>query len=319
MKIVYMGTPEFARRPLSVLGDSSHQVITVVTGPDKRSGRGRNLLPTACKTEAERRKIPVLTPASLKSSVLRDQLKSLEADLFVVVAFRILPESLFSLPRLGTINIHASLLPRYRGAAPINWAIINGEAETGLSSFFLKPAVDSGDIILQERTAIEDGETFDSLYDRLSHLAGPFLLKTLTLIESGDYSLKRQDNSQATPAPKLGMEDALIDFGLPADRVIDFVRGLSTRPGAYTLFRGQRLKIHACRIAESDSRPDTQPGTLLTGKKKLIVQCHDSAVELLRVVPAGKKEMDGAAFCNGLHPEPGEKFGKTPSGVKERK
>jgi len=313
-----MGTPEFARATLTHLCDSDHEILAVVTGQEKPVGRNRKPTPTEVCKEADCRGFKILTPKSLKSEKLYNTLKELNPDLFVVAAFRILPPRLINLPRLGAINVHASLLPKYRGAAPIHWALINGETETGLTSFFLKETIDTGDMIYQEKVAITENDTYDTLHDRLCQKAGPFLLKTLELIERGETSPLPQEENRATRAPKINAFDALIDFGLPAARVRDFVRGLATKPGAYTYFRGSKFKIHACALADSQTDPDTRPGTVLPDKKKLLVQCGDSAVELLRVVPSGKKEMDGRSFKNGFRPEAGEVFGEIPKGAQEK-
>jgi methionyl-tRNA formyltransferase len=310
MKIVFMGTPDFARPPLTELAASRHDVLAVVTGQDKRAGRGHRLIATPVKNLAEELGIPVFTPKTLKSTSLYEDLAALKPDLFVVVAFRILPEKLFTLPRLGSVNIHGSLLPRYRGAAPINWALINGDARTGLSSFHLKREVDTGDVILQEEIAIDPDDTFDSLYARMAQLAGPFLIRTLDLIESGKAQPLVQDESLVSQAPKLTPEDGFIDFGFPAAHVRNFVRGMSTRPGAYTTFRGQTIKIHACDVSEVDIPPDTRPGSILPDKKRLLVACAGSVIEIRRIVPQGKREMDGASFKNGYRPAPGELFGE---------
>jgi methionyl-tRNA formyltransferase len=310
MKIVFMGTPEFARRILAHLCDSGrHTLLAVVTGPEKQAGRGRRLLRTACHEEAFERGLPVFTPATLKDHELKQSLAGLGADIFVVAAFRILPASLYSVPSKGSINIHASLLPAYRGAAPINWAIINGERETGLTSFFLKESVDTGDMILQEKTAILDDDTYDTLHDRLADQAGPFLLNTLGLIEGGKSKPIAQEDIRASRAPKIGPFDAMIDWGFPADRVRNFVRGMATKPGAYTYFRGSRVKVHACAV-DSAAGEGGRPGTILADKKKLLIQCDHSAVELLKVVPEGRSEIDGRSFINGFRPRPGEVLGE---------
>lgn len=305
-----MGTPEFARATLVCLCESKHEVAAVVTGPDKKAGRGRKLLPTAVGTEADIRGLTIYKPDSLKDEALYQSLKAQDADLFVVLAFRILPKRLFDLPRCGSINIHASLLPKYRGAAPINWALVNGEQETGLTSFFLKVAVDTGQIILQERLSISEDDTYDTLAARLSEASGPFTLRTVDLIESGRYTLLPQDESQASRAPKISPFDALIDFGFPAPKVRDFVRGMATRPGAYTYFRGKKVKVHACAVAETAAETSIRPGTILIAKKKLVVACDQSAVELVRLVPEGRAEMDGRSFINGYRPRQGELFGE---------
>jgi len=310
MKIVFMGTPEFARAILSGLIDSRHDILAVVTGQDKPVGRKRVLTPTVVRRLAEEYDLPVLTPRSFKDDGFYESLAGYKTDLFVVAAFRILPPRIFELPRFGSINIHASLLPRYRGAAPINWAIINGETETGLTGFFLKKQVDTGDMILQTKVPISSTDTYDSLHDRLAQLAGPFTLETLDLIEKGESRPIPQDHTDATPAPKIRPADAQVNFDQRSERVADFIRGMATRPGAFTFFRGQKLKAHFARRADYGSSQSAAPGTILPEKKALLVQCRESVVELTRVVPAGRKEMDGVSFINGFRPQAGESFSR---------
>ncbi|MEW6015604.1 MAG: methionyl-tRNA formyltransferase [Candidatus Zixiibacteriota bacterium] len=303
MKVVFMGTPEFARRPLEYLyKNTHHDILAVVTGPDKPSGRGQKLSPTAVKEAALQLDIPVFSPESLKDSGFHDQIRKIGADIFVVVAFRILPESLYAIPPHGSINLHGSLLPKYRGAAPINWAIINGETETGLTTFFLQKKVDTGDIIFQEKVTIGSGETFDELYERMSHLAGPVLEKSLNLIEREEVIPLPQDSRLASPAPKLSPEDCLIDWGFPAVHVINFVRGLSSVPGAYTYHRDKKLKILRAGIAGPRDVNDLRPGRIREDKNRLLVEVADGLVELLEVIPEGKKLMSGAEFVRGYHP-----------------
>ncbi len=318
MKVVFMGTPEFAQRPLAELCSSDHQISAIVTGCDKQSGRGRKLLPTPCRQEAEKHGIPVLTPGSLRSKKLYASLDALGADIFIVCAFRILPRSLFDLPRLGSINIHTSLLPKYRGAAPINRALINGDTETGLSSFFLNDSVDTGDLIDQMKISIRPDDNFDSLHDRMSAQAGQFLLKTLDMIESGNYQPIPQDESKVSLAPKLEPADGLIDFDQPAATVVNFVRGMSTRPGAYTCFRGKKLKIYACIVHPEENPAPAKPGEIVGIKKRLLVSCKDSIIELLQVLPEGKKVMDGVSFINGQRLQAGEVLEELAQGSKEK-
>ncbi|UCD63075.1 MAG: methionyl-tRNA formyltransferase [Candidatus Zixiibacteriota bacterium] len=310
MKIVFMGTPAFACPPLEALHQSTHEVLAVVTGPDKPAGRGKKLTPSEVSQLADRLGCETLKPVSLKDDAFQRRIEAMQPDLIVVVAFRILPKKLFSLPKHGSINIHASLLPRYRGAAPINWALINGETETGLTSFRLKSKVDTGDIILQEKAVIDPDDRYDTLYERLSRLAGPFLLRTIDIIESGRHAPAPQDESQASAAPKIGPFDALIDFGFPAEKVRNFIRGLSSKPGAYTSFRGRKLKILSCRLSPQQGPPGTRPGSIINTKKILLVQCAESAIELTSLIPEGKKQMDGSSFINGFKPQPGEILGK---------
>jgi methionyl-tRNA formyltransferase len=313
-----MGTPEFARRPLIDLCDSRHTVVAVVTGPDKVAGRGHKVIQTPVRQEAERRDLPVLMPASLKSEALYESLSRLDADLFVVIAFRILPEKLYSLPKHGAVNVHASLLPQYRGAAPINWALINGETETGLTSFFLKREVDTGDMIAREKLPIDSDDSYDTLSTKLSELAGPFLVRTLDLIEQGDHQPMPQDDRKASLAPKITPDNSMIDFGFPAPMVRNFVRGLSSKPAAYTYFRNSRMKVLACQVNDGQGEAGLRPGSILPDKKRLLVQCRDSIVQLTKVVPAGKSEMYGSAFLNGFRPEPHELLGEIVTGGKEK-
>ncbi|SYZ72671.1 Methionyl-tRNA formyltransferase [Candidatus Zixiibacteriota bacterium] len=304
MKVVFMGTPEFARRPLEHLyKNTGHDVVAVITGPDKPTGRGQKLTPTPVKETALALDIPVLTPDSLGDSGFLEKISLFRADIFVVVAFRILPEALFSIPRHGSINLHGSLLPKYRGAAPINWALINGETETGLSTFFLKKKVDTGDLIYQEKIAIGPEETFDELYLRMSTMAGPVLGRTLDLIESGRVTPIRQDNSLATPAPKLAPYDCTIDWGFPALNVINFIRGLSSVPGAFTYFRGKKLKILRAKPYSEPLPAKYEPGQIIPGKRRLLTAVAAGAVEITELVPEGKAKITGAEFVRGYRPE----------------
>jgi methionyl-tRNA formyltransferase len=312
MKIIYMGTPAFACPPLKALHESKHEIALVVTGPNKRSGRGKIEKPTEIAELAEQLNLKVIKPSSLRDETLFETIEQIQPDLIVVVAFRILPKRLFSLPKFGSINIHGSLLPKYRGAAPINWALVNGEKETGLSAFYLKQKVDTGDIISQVRISIDDKDNFDSLYNRLSETAAPFLLETIEQIESGKTNIIVQDESHVSNAPKITPFDALIDFGFPSVNVWNFVRGMSSRPGSYTFFRNKKLKILSCEPVNDYNESGIRPGTIINNKKKLIVQCADTAVELKQLIPDGKKEMDGVSFINGFRPKKGEVMGELP-------
>jgi len=315
-----MGTPEFDRRPLEYLvKNTRHKLLAVVTGPDKPVGRGRKLQPTAVKSAALDNNLPVFTPDSLKNEDFLEEMKKINADIFVVVAFRILPEKLFTLPKFGSINLHGSLLPKYRGAAPINWAIINGETETGLTTFFLKNKVDTGNIIYQEKTVIEPDDTFDDLYKKLSEMAGPVIEKTLDLIESGQVKEIPQDNSLASPAPKIKPEDCLIDWTLPVDKCVNFIHGMSSIPGAYTYFRGKKLKIF--RATKITSEPDSnyKRRQIIKDKKRLIVAASNGNIEILQLLPEGKSKITGGEFIRGYQPKDGESLGDKASKNLERK
>ena len=299
-----MGTPEFARRPLEYLyRNARHDIAAVVTGPDKPSGRGLKLVPTAVKAAAQKFEIPVYAPESLKDQAFLEKMKDIGADIFVVVAFRILPEALFTIPARGSINLHGSLLPKYRGAAPINWALINGETETGLTTFFLKKKVDTGDVIYQEKISIKPDEIFDELYTRLSEMAGPVIEKTLNLIETGNVVPIAQDNSLATPAPKLSPEDCQIDWGFPPENIVNFIRGLSSIPSAFTGFRGKKVKILRARKDEVEMTEKFEPGQIIKDKQKLLVAAASGAVEILELLPEGKSRITGGEFVRGYHPD----------------
>ncbi len=309
-----MGTPAFACPALEALHQSSHDIVAVVTGQDKQIGRGRKVIPTNVATLAEKLEINTIKPASLKDDSLFEQIKSLSPDLIVVIAFRILPKKLYSLAKLGAINIHGSLLPKYRGAAPINWALVNGEKETGLSAFYLKKKVDTGDIISQVKLNIEQDDNFDSLYNKLSNISAQFLLSTISQIESDNAEPLVQDESLASAAPKISPFDALIDFGFPAENVVNFVRGMSSTPGAYTFFKEKKIKILSCEKVPDYQETGIRPGSIIRNKKKLQVQCANSAIEITQVLPEGKKIMDGVSFLNGSKPEIGELFGELHKG-----
>ncbi len=317
MNIVFMGTPGFARVVLSDLADNGCSIVACITGPDKKSGRGGRLVPTAVKREAEDRGLPVISVSSLRSRRLHDQMRALQPDLFVVVAFRILPESLYSIPTHGAINLHGSLLPRYRGAAPIHWALINGEVETGLTTFRLAPSVDTGAMLLSERVAITPDDTYDSLAERMARAGGPLVRRTIDGIGAGTLRSQPQDDERATQAPKLGPDDCDIDFTQPAAAVVNRVRGLATQPGAFSHFRGEKLKIY--RVAPvTEVSPDYPPGSLLVGRRSVAVMCADHPVSLESVVPAGKRAMDGTAFKNGWQPRDGERLNRAGYGAAQR-
>ena len=310
MRIVYFGTPQFAVPPLLALENSRHEIAAVVTGPDKKSGRGGNLVQTPVRTTAQERGLDVLIVDSLRDPTLPDRLKSFEADLFVVIAYRILPATIFRIPPRGSLNVHASLLPKYRGAAPIQWAILNGETETGLTSFLLNEQVDTGGMVQQIRSAIEPNETYDDLHNRLSDMTGEFLISSLDQLETPEFSPLPQSDQEATRAPKLLPSDAFIDFGLPVARVHDFVRGLSSRPGSWTTWRGKKLKI--LRTERTDFPAPGDTGSIIVHGDELFVTCADRLLSLMLVVPEGRKSMSGQEFLRGFRLTPGERLGLPP-------
>jgi methionyl-tRNA formyltransferase len=309
MKIVFMGTPEFAVPSLKILADSSHELVGVVTASDKPVGRGLKIQPTPIKKAALGLGIPILQPLDLKDPDFIKQLKSLNAHLFVVVAFRILPPEVFTLPPAGTINLHASLLPKYRGAAPINWAIINGGKETGLTTIFIQEKVDTGDIILQKKVAIGDEETAGELHDRLASLGAELLLETVNLIEEGKAPRQFQ-TGEATKAPKLTKELGHIDWSQSARSIHNLVRGLSPYPGAYTYVHGKLIKIFRTRVV-ADSEVAEIPGEIISIelRKGLIeVATGSGRLLILELQPEGKRRMTSEEYLRGHGLKVGEKF-----------
>jgi methionyl-tRNA formyltransferase len=298
MRIVFMGTPEFAVPSLEILLDHGYDLPAVITAPDKPGGR-LGLVESAVKRFAGAHNLRVLQPAKLKSPDFLSELRALRADLQVVVAFRMLPEAVWQMPPLGTLNLHASLLPRYRGAAPINWAIINGETETGLTTFLLRHEIDTGDLLFQERVAIGPDETAGELHDRMMHLGAALVLRTVRAIEAGQARPQSQEDRQATHAPKIFTETCRIAFDRPTRQVHDFVRGLSPYPGAWTRLDGKTLKILRARPA-APAPIAPPPGRFLSdGRTYLRVATADGALDLQEIQLEGKRRMGVKEFLNG--------------------
>jgi methionyl-tRNA formyltransferase len=304
-----MGTPEFAVPSLRILVENGYDIAAVVTATDKLGGRGgQQLIESAVKKYALTCGLPILQPEKLRSPDFLDSLQALQADLAVVVAFRMLPEVVWAMPRLGTINLHGSLLPRYRGAAPINWAIINGEQETGVTTFFLRQEIDTGDVLLQEKLAIGEADTAGMVHDRMMLLGAEVVLRSVRLIESGHYRTCPQDTSQASLAPKIFHETCRINFGAGTRQVHNFIRGLSPFPTAWTTLDGQELKIFLSLPEKSP--PHLPPGTLLSDQKTYLkVATANGYIHLLELQLQGRKRMDVRAFLNGYRVENGSQVG----------
>lgn len=303
-----MGTPEFALPSLNRLLDAGHDVAAVVTVPDKPAGRGRHLRPSAVKECALMLNLPLLQPEELRAPDFIKDLRRLAADLFVVVAFRILPPEVFTLPGIGTINLHASLLPKYRGAAPINWAIINGEQETGATTFFIDEKVDTGQWLMQCRVPIGEEMSAGELHDLLAEEGGELLLRTVAGLEAGSLKPRPQEG-EITRAPKLTREMALIDWRRPAREIHNLVRGLSPYPSAWTLWRGKTLKILKVRPGPAEAQE--QPGTLINagGRGPLLAATGEGTLELVTLQPEGGKALTAADFLRGHSLKPGEIIG----------
>ena len=304
-----MGTPEFAVASLDALVKGGYNVVAVVTMPDKPAGRGHQIQYSDVKRYALAAGLPVLQPEKLKDEAFLEELRSYRADLQIVVAFRMLPEVVWAMPRLGTFNLHASLLPQYRGAAPINWAVINGEQETGATTFMLKHEIDTGNIILQERIDIGEDENVGSVHDRLMALGAPLVTRTVDLIIESENAgtplptKPQPETGELRPAPKIFKEDCEIRFEeKTADEIKNFVRGLSPYPAAWAnlTIHGQNfenVKIYAVDRSGSGA----EKASKVESKGEIIVPCKEGAVSILELQVPGKKRMDAKAFLNGLH------------------
>lgn len=310
MKIVYFGTPEFAASQLEAILDAGYEVPVVVTTPDRPAGRGKQMHASEVKECAMRHGLPVLQPEKLKDEAFVEQLRSYNADLFVVVAFRMLPEVIWSMPPKGTINLHASLLPQYRGAAPINHAIINGETETGLTTFILDKEIDTGAMIMQEKLAIGEKMNAGELHDALMMMGNKVIIETVRKIEKGDIHPESQEaviekeGIVLKPAPKIFKEDCYIDWNKPGRDIYNFVRGLSPYPAAHAKIQNPEgeildLKIFETELALKNCTNDELFGIKTDQRTYLAVVLHDSCIKITEIQQAGKKAMKIAEFLRG--------------------
>ena len=312
LKIIFFGTPDFAVESLSRLVDGGYNVAAVITMPDKPAGRGRQLQESDVKRYAVEHQLPVLQPVSLKDEAFIEELRSFGAQLFIVIAFRMLPEAVWQMPPLGTFNLHASLLPRYRGAAPINWAVMNGDTETGVTTFFLTHEIDTGDVIQQRSCPIGRQDNVEVVHDRLMVMGADMVLETVDAIIAGTVKPIPQEQmltagQQPTPAPKIFKDTCHIDWTQPVEQVYNHIRGLSPYPAAWTVLLDESgnevttLKIYQTGepIPYGDSeRP--KPGTILADRKTLSVACDDGWLQILSLQQSGKKRMDTDAFLRGF-------------------
>lgn len=302
LRIVFMGTPAFAVASLEALVEAGCRIVAVVTAPDKPAGRGLQLQQSEVKKYALKQGLPVLQPDKLRDPGFLQQLRSLNADLQVVVAFRMLPEIVWSMPPMGSINLHASLLPRYRGAAPINWAIIRGEKETGVTTFRLAQEIDTGDILLQERLPIAENETAGEVHDRMMRIGARILVETVRGLAEGTLKPVPQTHSAPTSllphAPKIGTETCRIDFSRSVQLVHDHIRGLSPYPGAFTHLHGKLIKLF--RTEKRPGPVTDPPGTFRMGtNRELWVSCSDGYLRVLELQLEGKKKMTADDFLRG--------------------
>jgi len=304
LRVVFMGTPDFAVTSLEKLLETGIQVVGVVTAPDKSSGRGMQLQQSAVKKFAEEMKLTILQPEKLKDPSFLESLNKLKADLHVVVAFRMLPESVWNMPPMGTINVHGSLLPQYRGAAPINWAIINGEKITGVTTFKLKHEIDTGDILLSTHLDIDENENAGELHDRMKVAGAELLLTTLKRMAEGSLQESPQNlqgtGTQLKHAPKIFTTTCLINWNEPARNIFDLIRGLAPKPGAYTYLDNKILKIF--RAEKILQKSNLEPGDHQTDKKTYLrFACADGFIDILEMQIEGKKKMAVKDFLRGYH------------------
>ena len=292
-----MGTPDFAVPSLEVLIEQGFDVAAVVTAPDKPAGRGLKIQYSAVKESALKYNIPVLQPEKLKDESFVEELRSYQANLFIVVAFRMLPEIIWQMPAVGTFNLHGSLLPKYQGAAPINWAIINGEKETGCTTFFLKHQIDTGDILLQEKIIMEDDDTFETVYNKLKVIGADLVLKTVRMIESENYTAMPQ---QGTPihAPKIYKETGLIDWNKSCVAINNLIRGLNPFPAAWFVHQDKSIKIF--KASTNIQSTNVAAGTIVSDNKSFAkIACADGWLNLLEIQMEGKKRMLIQDFLKG--------------------
>ena len=308
LKIVFLGTPEFAVESLDKLVSNDFNIVSVVTMPDKQAGRGHQTIYSDVKKYALEKGLKILQPQNLKSPEFIDELKKLNADLFIVIAFRMLPEIVWTMPQLGTFNLHASLLPKYRGAAPINWAVINGDTETGITTFFLKHEIDTGDIIQQKSIKIGENENVGSVHDRLMHLGAEMVLETVNNIITNSITPKPQPQGEYMPAPKIFKETCKIDWNHSRESIRNLIRGLSPYPAAWTEVSDANGKVHQLKIYESAICNDIDDSNMNIGdikilKKRMAVKCSNGLLEITELQLAGKKRMETQAFLLGYSPE----------------
>ncbi|OGU37313.1 MAG: methionyl-tRNA formyltransferase [Ignavibacteria bacterium RIFOXYB2_FULL_35_12] len=296
MKIIFWGTPDFAVPSLKILLENNHQILAVVTSPDKERGRGQKVTFTAVKEFAIQNHIPVLQPDKLKAEDFINNLKAFDCDVYVVVAFKILPREIFTIPKFGSFNLHASLLPKFRGAAPIQWTLIKGETETGVTTFALEDKVDTGNIYLQKKIQILSEDNFGTLHNKLSLLGAEVVLETVNLIENGTAQMQKQSDELASPAPKITKENMQINWNESAEEIHNLVRAFSPFPGAFFTHQEKLIKVYRTRI---DNSMNLAAGKILEKRDQLFVGCSKGSIEILEIQSEGRKKMTIAEFLRG--------------------
>ena len=301
VRIVFMGTPDFAVTILKHLVDNNYNIVGVITAADKPAGRGRKLNESDVKKYALSKNLNILQPKNLKNEDFLEELKALNADLQIVVAFRMLPEAVWKMPKFGTFNLHASLLPQYRGAAPIHWAIINGETKTGVTTFFIDDKIDTGEIILQEEIAILNNETVGTLHDKLMFLGADLVAKTIDLISDGNIITKKQPELQEKSAPKLNPENTKVDWTASLDTIYNKIRGLNSFPAAWTIIKNDDEEISAkiYSIQKEITEHEFAIGKIITTKKEMKVAVNNGFIIIDEIKLSGKKKMDVKSLLNG--------------------
>lgn len=308
LRIVFFGTPEFAVESLDAIIKAGHDVAAVVTMPDKVAGRGHKIIQSDVKKYAVGHELPLLQPEKLRDPEFLDELRSIKADIFVIIAFRMLPEAVWAMPPMGTFNLHASLLPRYRGAAPINRAIMNGDTETGVTLFFLNHDIDTGNIIDYATTEILPEDNAGTLHDRLMHLGAVKVVETLQKIADGTATSMPQPEGEFIAAPKIFRDTCLIDWSKPSEDVHNLIRGLSPYPAAFTYMKDKNdndvtVKIYASRIDTDNVTAHLSPGKISVEGKRMFVDTASGRLEILTLMPAGKKKISAEEFVRGYSPE----------------
>lgn len=311
MRVVFMGTPDFAVPSLQILLDHGYEVCAVYTQPDKPKGRGHKLQPPPVKELALQHQIPVFQPATLRKEEVQAEIRSWNPDLIVVVAYgKLLPKAVLDAPKLGCVNVHGSLLPQYRGAAPIQWTVLNGDKVAGVTTMFMAEGMDTGDMLLKAETPVGEEETSGQLFDRLKDLGADLLLETLQGLEAGTLTSVPQDEAQATRAPMLSKELSQVDWTKSAQQVHDLIRGLNPWPSAVSYLDGRKLKLHASRVREGSG----EPGKAFAQDGALWVYCGQGALELTEIQTENGKRMDGKSYLLGHPLQEGSHFGGPENG-----
>ncbi|MBX2976636.1 MAG: methionyl-tRNA formyltransferase [Ignavibacteriaceae bacterium] len=298
MNIVFFATPDFAIPSLEVILNSKHNILAVVTAPDKERGRGQKVSFTPIKEFALKHNLKVFQPEKLSDEDFYNELSELNADLFVVVAFRILPESIFTMPKYGSFNLHGSILPKYRGAAPIQWALLNGDKKTGVTTFKLEKKVDTGNVYLSKEINIEETDNFKTLHDKLSLLGQEAVIETIDMIEQNNFELLKQDDTQASPAPKITKELTQIDWSESLEKNFNKIRAFSPFPGAFFIKANKLFKVYS---SSKQSEPVLGEGKFHQTKTELYVGCKDGTLKILEIQPEGKRMMKSDEFVRGYN------------------